>query len=575
MDNKKIIPVLVLLAYCIIAIIFTYPLVNHLSDAIIVDNPKDGDASQFIWDVYILKKNILNFENPFYTNDLFYPAKANLLMHTYTPIIGFFALFFNNNFLALNIYLLASFILSAYGAYMLAKRYIENTVLCFLCGFIFSFSAYKMMHLPGHYHLMLTATIPFFILCFFNGFNYAAKNFIPSVIRVKYVLGCFVLFCITLLSDYYSSFFIIYFVLLFSLYNKFIKNLSVNYRSYKTWACIFLVFIVSHIIIRLLRLTGIDDKGAFYWQGDLLAYLVPPINSSLYSKEYSLKLITLFHIQRFEEGIVFFGYGFFLCVVIFFRDVFKGVIQKNIKPLVFLSLIFFCIIIPGLKINGKELLNLPTSIIHFIPFVNNIRCSPRIFVMLSLFFPIAVFYSIDNLIKGFGKWRYGISIVLLLLFIMEYKPRSYTLFYLNDVPEAMHYIKGLNEDKVLMPIPTGIKDGLVAYGDFNTENLYFQTIHKKKVIGGYISRLDKKIIELYLSDSMMVHLLKRKKQNEAILIAPSQKEADAFFVKFNPGIFVISPDYRNSFHEKYLYSLLANRKYTTKEINNYLIIEME
>ncbi|HWZ21520.1 MAG TPA: hypothetical protein VNW06_02635, partial [Cytophagaceae bacterium] len=571
MDNKKIIPAFVLIAYCIIAIIFTYPIVYHLSDAIIVDDPKNGDASQFIWDVYIFKKNILNFENPFYTNDLFYPAKANLLMHTYTPVIGIFALFFNNNFLALNMFLLASFILSAYGAYLLAKRYIENNVLCFLCGFIFSFSTYKTMHLLGHYHLMLTATIPFFILCFLNGFSYATKKFIPSIINTKYVLGCVVLFFITLLSDYYSSFFIIYFVILFSLYNKFLKDASINWRSYKTWGYILLIFVASHIIIRLLRLTGVDDKGAFYWQGDLLAYLVPPTNSSLYGETYSSKLISLFHIQRFGEGIVFFGYVFFFCVLIFFRDVFKGAIQKNIRSLVFLSLIFFCIIIPGLKINGKELLNLPTSIIHFIPFINNIRCSPRIFVMLSLFFPIAVFYSVDNLIKGLGIWRYSISIGIVALFIIEYKPKPYDLFYLNDVPEAMYYIKDLNENKVLMPIPTGIKDGLVGYGIFNTENLYFQTIHKKKVIGGYISRLDKSIIELYLSDSVMVNLFKKKKQKDTTITASSQKDADAFFAKFNPGIFVISPNYRNSFHEKYIYSLLANRKYTTKEISNYLI----
>jgi hypothetical protein len=573
LGSKIKIHAIALLAYSIITLMFTHPLVLHVSDSIIVDNPKSSDASQFIWNVHIFKKNVSNSENPFSTSDIYYPGKANLWMHTYAPATGMFALLFTNNFLALNIFLLTSFLLSAHGAFLLARRYLPNSILAFACGFIFSFSSYKLMHIVGHYHLMLTATVPYFILFFLDAFEYRKNTFIPSIVQFKNVLICSLLFFSTILCDYYSAFFIIYFVLLFSIYNKFLKERTINWRSYKTWGIIASVLAFFHILIGLLRYARVDNKGAFYWQADLMALFTPHTNSAFYGKEFPEALLSIFNIARYVEGVLFLGFLFLLFTVLFFKELFKGRIPENLKPLLFLSLVFFCIMIPGFKIAGKELLFLPTSILHFIPFFNNIRCSPRIFLMFSLFFPIVVLYVVNTYPLLNGKWKNWISLLILAGFILEYRPIPFNLFKMQDVPSAIHYLSELDDSKVLMPVPVGLKDGLKEFGTFTTDNLFYQTIHGKKILGGYTSRSDEKTYQLYLSDSVMVDLLTPKDKllsNET----RSPELVEVFFKKFNPGIILIAPKYRGTNHERYVFNLIKNRKYSTKEMDGYLIVEL-
>jgi len=41
----------------------------------------------------------------------------------------------------------------------------------------------------------------------------------------------------------------------------------------------------------------------------------------------------------------------------------------------------------------------------------------------------------------------------------------------------------------VLELPTGVRDGTSSLGDFNPSAQYFQTVHRKPLVGGYLSRV--------------------------------------------------------------------------------------
>ena len=47
----------------------------------------------------------------------------------------------------------------------------------------------------------------------------------------------------------------------------------------------------------------------------------------------------------------------------------------------------------------------------------------------------------------------------------------------------------------VLTLPFGLRDGTSSYGDFSASTQFFQTIHEKKLLGGYLSRLPRTGLE--------------------------------------------------------------------------------
>jgi hypothetical protein len=138
----------------------------------------------------------------------------------------------------------------------------------------------------------------------------------------------------------------------------------------------------------LLRLT-LDDNAAFWLGGDLLQYAIPSHNSAWFGSKALWDIKNT--IQPYAYSIeyeMFLGWSFLL-VAIFAAILF---IQKKNKLGIFsfLSLVFAMLCIPALKVYGKEIFNLPTSVLHFVPFFNHVHVPPRFVLMLGLVLPISV-----------------------------------------------------------------------------------------------------------------------------------------------------------------------------------------
>ncbi len=474
--------------YLLVFVLYSFPLVENFSAAFI-SPAQNGDPPVFVWNVHQFSSAIEAHENPFYTYRQIAPVGGNLIMHSNTLVFSLFNLVINQPELSVNIVLGLSFILSGLGAFLLAYRSCGNVYWSFLAGFFFAFSPYKTAHLVEHFNLMLTATIPFFALSFFQSFDFSPGKFWPNKVHAKWLLWSFGLGIIAFLSDYYTTFFMLYLAMFVWLYNAFVAGKVFRFTSFTFWLKTIAVLVITHFVVRLLRLS-LDDNAAFWLGGDLLQYAIPSHNSAWFGSKALWDIKNT--IQPYAYSIeyeMFLGWSFLL-VAIFAAILF---IQKKNKLGIFsfLSLVFAMLCIPALKVYGKEIFNLPTSVLHFVPFFNHVHVPPRFVLMLGLVLPISVALPFA-LNKGL-KW---LPIALFFVLLIEFLPQKHSLLQRQNMPAWVPKVKN-SKAEVLVPIPTGLRDGLRGYGSFNSNHLYYQLEHQKPIVGGYLSRLPLSTYEVY------------------------------------------------------------------------------
>ena len=62
--------------------------------------------------------------------------------------------------------------------------------------------------------------------------------------------------------------------------------------------------------------------------------------------------------------------------------------------------------------------------------------------------------------------------------------------YAANVPDIYGVVAAAgDEDGRVLDLPTGIRDGTSSIGDFSAASLFYQTRHRRPLIGGYLSRV--------------------------------------------------------------------------------------
>ncbi|MBC7425484.1 MAG: hypothetical protein H7321_03020 [Bacteroidia bacterium] len=548
---------LILLLYAVLAVAFTWPLAANFSKSYI-GYVKTGDSSQYIWNIWHFSHCIKHGLNPFYTHYLFYPEGASLLMHAYTIIAGLLNLALNNPVLSLNTVLIASFIFSAYGMFRLCRHFEVNFFLSISAGFIFSFFPYKTAHLSEHFNLELTACLPYFILFFIKTFELKEGHFFPAL-KSKINLPWLVLTAIIcLLCDYYYCVYLLYFSIIYCTVFYLIPVI-IKWSFLKRSVIVCLILFAGHFIIRGLIISGVDDKGALWWSGDLLAFFIPSHFSLAYSplESYINSVSKIFRYPESMEFIMFIGFA--LMALYFIAIANKNKVNNRILQVFTISsLIFLLMCFPEVKIAGKTVFYNITGLIYFIPFLNNVRTPPRyelMFVLLSLPWLMA---KLSFLMKNS---RLNLIIVsLIAITFIEFIPKPYSVITKSDVPTVYRELAKLPAGS-LLNIPAGFRDGFEEYGTFNTNNFLYQTIHQKPITGGYLSRVSRETKLSFKTNPTYNEIFDLQKNGKTNTIN-----------NFNIPVkyIVVEPQYRKSF-EPYLDTALRKRDISKKEFNNYLL----
>ncbi|MBC7451335.1 MAG: hypothetical protein H7259_07575, partial [Cytophagales bacterium] len=535
------------LFFLLIAILFTWPLSLYLSEGFMA-NPHNSDAVQYIWNSWVFESSLKEGSNPFYTHQALFPEGANLWMHTYTPLLSAFSVPFANNILGINIFILIQYTLSGVGAYALCKRITLHWIPSLLTGIIFSFSPFKLLHTMEHYHLILTATIPFFISCFLNAFTFTKGFFIPKINSIHYLVLSILLGIVTFLSDYYATFFLIYFCLLWAFWHYFVIRWN-SYSVKKRWILFIAVFTLCHVIVEKLIRWGIDDKGGLWWGGDFIMFFIPNQSSVL----YDWNIVDTFrkHFMRMQDSLeyqLFLGFASILLLTLILFFCIKKKTPHYSGPWILILLVFIMICIPRLTVGGINIIYLPNALLHFTPFFNNLRCPARIEVLIFLLIPLCGTWMMYSASTDSWLFRYknNICCLLIVFSIIELMPHRQPMLLSKDIPLIMKDIQSM-EGKVFITIPLGVRDGMRDEGFIDLNDLFYQTVHHKSSIGGYISRVPEKSFRMMEQDAVVATLLKLSAVDSDTHAEPPTKDQIALFFKtYEPSGVLIHPEYINS-----------------------------
>lgn len=526
-----------------------------------------SDVPVFYNNIYLFEKKVTAGQSPLHNDMEMYPAGFNMTMNSHNFIMGAFCLLFDDNTVGLNVGLWLSFILSGLGAALLCYRFVPNYWAALLAGFIFAFSPWKMIKLQDHHWFALTAAMPFYIYHFIDVFTFEGRRLLPAIASYKKLVYCLLLGIVTALSEYYLTFFLLYFSGFYIVIKHYVQPWRIHFKKLRTWLLIALITGIASTAVSLLDAMGWDDKGAFFWGGDLAAYFLPVYSPWVTNLLGSVGL----EIPAYQENYFFLGFSFiaFTVATVFIARKQENSTPTEVKTFAWLSLLFVMLSLPVLKVLGHFLFYLPTALIHYIPFVNNVRVITRIFVLFSLLFPIVVLWYFNNSIRK--QTVTAVSITLLVILFIEFKPNTYQTIDKQSIPKEVYELKPMKGD-VVLPIPAGLRDGFTQIGLNNSDMLYFQTIFDKKMIGGYTARLSSKVKQLYLIDPVMRDILKLSENPNQELPKPTPQQVDAFFAAFAPDIIFIHPKYRATAAERYIFEIAGRKGFRLANAGEYLIM---
>jgi hypothetical protein len=128
-----------------------------------------GDDLEFIWKVWWFKRSVIDLHvSPFFNPDIYYPTGYNLALAEMTPANTILALPVTMAFgpiVGYNFMIFISFVLSAFGTYLLVYYLTGRRMAGVLSGVVFAFSPFRMAHSDGHLSVIATQWLPFLLLC--------------------------------------------------------------------------------------------------------------------------------------------------------------------------------------------------------------------------------------------------------------------------------------------------------------------------------------------------------------------------------------------------------------------------
>jgi hypothetical protein len=152
---------------------------------------------------------------------------------------------------------------------------------------------------------------------------------------------------------------------------------------------------------------------------------------------------------------------------------------------------------PFLKVAGaRTFFPTPWSIGRYVPIVGEARMPQRFSVVV--FLGLTVLFAAALVAIG-RRWparrRAALTIVGVALAAELWPvPRQLSA---ADVPGVFRVVARDDRPLRVLEIPFGLRDGLSSLGNFGASSQFYQTLHAKDLIGGYVSRIDDRTKRAY------------------------------------------------------------------------------
>jgi hypothetical protein len=478
--------VIVFLGYLVITILLTYPLIISLKSSVFGFT---SDNFGTIWHFWV--QGSQNSEG--ITDLIRYPLGVKL--ESFHPEIGWSLPFMLMSILVdevvvFNLFVILSFILSAFTMYLLIYYLTKDRLTSFLIGFIFSFAPYHFWQGFTHFNLGFLYTLPVFMLALLEVDR-------KKTLKSGLLLGVAFLFTITT-SSYYGLFVVF---LSFGFLGGQVLISAFQKKNYLSWpllkslgvAALLPTVVLSPLIFQVFinkSSLGISQTLPTRPINDLLSlsmrpwdFLLPAPNhpflgqwaDSLLLKIKAMsadfKTISAF----LPERVLYLGVGVFSATILAVGGLLRAKKHRHLLAvlLVTLLVILFFSAPPFIIVGGKEI-RFPTYYLY--PYLTFIRVYSRLGILALMVILVILALGLQQ-IKSKNRKLLVLSALLIITFF-EYLPFGWnqaTSLKLNDL---YTWVKDQPQDRVFAEYPL----------DFDTaDSLIWQTQHGKRLYNDIFS----------------------------------------------------------------------------------------
>ncbi|MEZ5293389.1 MAG: glycosyltransferase 87 family protein [Vicinamibacterales bacterium] len=130
----------------------------------------------------------------------------------------------------------------------------------------------------------------------------------------------------------------------------------------------------------------------------------------------------------------------------------------------------------------------PWAFLRYVPVVNLTRMPGRFAVVVALCASVLFALALRALGDRWPARRRTIMATVACLLAFELLPAPRPL-YSAAVPSVYTIIRDDPRDVRVLELPFGARDGVTSIGDFSARYQFYQTVHGKPLVGGYLSRV--------------------------------------------------------------------------------------
>jgi hypothetical protein len=237
---------------------------------------------------------------------------------------------------------------------------------------------------------------------------------------------------------------------------------------------------------------------------DLLAYFVPNPNSPWFGDTTRPWLLPP-RADAFPEFVASFSLVAFALIAV---AAWRGALPR--MWVVFTACFALLSLGPFVHIGGVNTYVIgPWALLRYVPIAGMARSPSRFAIVAALGLSLLFAFAVQDLWRRRSRAAGAWGALLALALVVELMPWPRTL-HSAAVPRIYDLIATSaahpDDPGRLLELPTGLRDGTSSVGNFNPASPFFQTKHRRPVIGGYLSRVSAWRKQRNATDPMMFAL---------------------------------------------------------------------
>ena len=144
----------------------------------------------------------------------------------------------------------------------------------------------------------------------------------------------------------------------------------------------------------------------------------------------------------------------------------------------------------------------PWALLRYLPLIGEARMPSRMAIVATMAVAVMFAGALSTWTARVPRRRGWILLGVAALLWIDLMPAPRPLFAAG-IPAVYERIAADPRPISVLALPTGVRDGLSSLGNFTAHSQFFQTVHGKRIVGGYLSRTTPQRRASYLDDPVL------------------------------------------------------------------------